>query len=253
MKRFSSLISHLSSLQFKQRFTLIELLVVIAIIAILAAMLLPALNQARNKAKQASCMSNEKQIGTMESFYIDASDGFYTGRYMGVKDSTHYGSWAYSLWLSGCGSSWKILSCPAQTRTVVNHIARFTNLDTLKRLYNYWTFSYGINYQGVGYSGCPKASNIRNPSHKVAFTDNFHLSDYQPVGLDVPGDGGIGYYMVLSYRGTGNYGAVNPIHGGSTNVLWVDGHASLTKREVIWSPSSSIVAALRYEYWDFQK
>lgn len=68
----------------KKSFTLIELLVVIAIIAILAAILLPALNSARERGRAATCINNLKQFGSAMFQYTDNNEGF--NCYAGMGD-----------------------------------------------------------------------------------------------------------------------------------------------------------------------
>src|SRR5689334_16347335 len=79
-------------------FTLIELLTVIALIAILAAILFPVFGQARSKARQATCQSNLKQMGTAFAMYAADNDGLFPnpGGYL-------YSETIRSAWLLSSG------------------------------------------------------------------------------------------------------------------------------------------------------
>ena len=206
-----------------KKFTLIELLVVIAIIAILAAIMLPALQSARERGRITSCINNIKQLGTMVQFYVDTYNGYLPAA-KSHKDG--YNRWHYNInamLRKVQNNHWETKYFPELFRCPSLQNLKFS--DDFPARTNHVT--YGMN-TATGSSNALAASAFIKQNRVAKASQRPLLADYYRLNWDTnlrnAGETGFNFYSLSG--DTLEYRPAHEFHRRMANVGYVDGHVT---------------------------
>ena len=247
----------------KPCFTLIELLVVIAIIAILAAILLPALQNARGRGQASSCMNNCKQFASTWMQYSNDYGQLYPSLLNGkgwpvdslsknwAENACKSKYWGGSLktepgMYKGTTSGFKtpLLECP--TARAKNQGVRY-NAFAIRNCYAYNFFFNPRTKTGslaTPETSLVKLSQIRTPGKALLLCDDWVSPGSAQTArgqFSTDGDSSLGAAQAFSWvgSGAGTSTGTKGAHGTNANMAFADGHVELRRSFIVVNSSTS--------------